>query len=153
MSAWAKATGIVFPNAIFKMIKPGKPLLKNQVAFIVPLNYGKIQIRSYLEQIYGVEVKRVATMVYQGKPIFVRDRKTGQVLRKSKRKDFKKAIVTMKEDFVYPDIERLKVLNPPTPLQKEEQKQRRQAWEKNIWLTATGVRNLVLRMKCDWETN
>ena len=56
-----------FPNAIYKLVKPGKKLAPNEVLFHVPLWHNKIQIKNYLEEIYNVEVQRVDTSILQGK--------------------------------------------------------------------------------------
>lgn len=44
----------MMPAMFFKMVKPAKQLLPNQVVFRVPIDVNKIQIKRYLETIYGV---------------------------------------------------------------------------------------------------
>jgi len=80
------------------MIKPGKQLSPNTVAFRVPLNMNKLQIKNYLEQIYMVSVKRVRTLVCLGKKHVIPGARRIYV---QKDPDFKKAYVTVApEDFV-----------------------------------------------------
>eukprot|EP00211_Chloroparvula_japonica_P011773 CAMPEP_0119135058 /NCGR_PEP_ID=MMETSP1310-20130426/18553_1 /TAXON_ID=464262 /ORGANISM="Genus nov. species nov., Strain RCC2339" /LENGTH=105 /DNA_ID=CAMNT_0007125911 /DNA_START=88 /DNA_END=401 /DNA_ORIENTATION=- len=57
----------------------------------VPMKMGKIDIRNYLENVYDIRVKKVNTSITQGK--FKRTT-TGYV----KRKDYKKAIVTVRNE-------------------------------------------------------
>ncbi|KAJ2056177.1 mitochondrial 54S ribosomal protein YmL41 [Coemansia sp. S146] len=87
---------VYFPNLVFKII-PDARLSKNQAAFRVPLNVNKLDIKDYLTHIYNVNVTDVRTAVFQGK--LTVNRFTGQKERTSRTK---KAIVTTKEEFEYP---------------------------------------------------
>lgn len=58
-----KTGGPVNPNAPLTVPKERDPKL---VAFKVPLNFNKIQIRNYLEEIYKVEIEKVHTLIYLG---------------------------------------------------------------------------------------
>ncbi|KAJ2750085.1 mitochondrial 54S ribosomal protein YmL41 [Coemansia aciculifera] len=87
---------VYFPNLVFKII-PDVRLSKNQAAFRVPLNVNKLDIKDYLTHIYNVNVTDVRTAVFQGK--LTVNRFTGQKERTSRTK---KAIVTTKEEFEYP---------------------------------------------------
>jgi len=90
--------GIVFPNAVFTMIRPGKPMPPNDVVFRVPLNMNKIQIKDYIEEIYKVPVVRVNTSIFIGK---LRVSRKGHYY---KRPDWKKAIVTLTQPFTMPEF-------------------------------------------------
>ncbi|KAJ2503581.1 mitochondrial 54S ribosomal protein YmL41 [Coemansia sp. RSA 1972] len=88
---------IYFPNIVFKII-PDPRLTKHQAAFRIPLNLNKLDVRDYLTHIYNVTVTDVRTAVLPGK--LTTNRFTGQKERTSRTK---KAIVTMKETFQYPE--------------------------------------------------
>ncbi|KAJ2164772.1 mitochondrial 54S ribosomal protein YmL41, partial [Coemansia sp. RSA 551] len=88
---------IYFPNIVFKII-PDPRLTKHQAAFRIPLNLNKLDVRDYLTHIYNVTVTDVRTAVLPGK--IMTNRFTGQKERTSRTK---KAIVTMKETFQYPE--------------------------------------------------
>jgi large subunit ribosomal protein L23 len=62
----------------------------NQVVFEVALTANKIQIRDAVEKLFEVEVASVNTLVQRGK-----SKRMGR--RTAKRKNWKKAIVTLKE--------------------------------------------------------
>ncbi|KAI7826435.1 ribosomal protein L23-domain-containing protein [Kickxella alabastrina] len=87
---------VYFPNIIFKII-PDARLSKNQAAFRVPLNVNKLDIKDYLSHMYNVTITDVRTTVFPGK--VSTNRFTGQKERSSR---VKKAIVTTKETFEYP---------------------------------------------------
>jgi len=65
---------------------------QNKYTFIVAKNAGKIQIKQAVEDIFGVKVKAVNTMNIKGKK-----RRLGR-FPQGKRPDYKKAIVTLKDD-------------------------------------------------------
>jgi len=67
----------------------------NQYAFIVDLNATKPEIKVEIEKLYGVDVTGVSTMVYRGKR---RTRFTKSGVANGKKSNFKKAIITLKED-------------------------------------------------------
>lgn len=90
--------GVVFPNQVFTMIKPGKEVNKDVVVFKVPLTMNKIQIKDYLEEIYRVPVVRVNTAIYLGK---TRKNKLGFYY---KRPDYKKAFVKIEGSFEFPEL-------------------------------------------------
>lgn len=83
---------IVKPIITEKMTAKGDKL--NQFGFIVEKQANKLQIKSEIEELYGVEVISVNTMSYSGKSKS-RYTKTGLITGKSKA--FKKAIVTLAE--------------------------------------------------------
>ncbi|MEJ2593706.1 MAG: 50S ribosomal protein L23 [bacterium] len=83
---------IVKPVITEKMTDKGERL--NQFGFIVDKNANKIQIKSEVEDLYGVTVLSVNTMNYSGKSKS-RFTKTGII--SGKTKAFKKAIVTLPE--------------------------------------------------------
>ncbi|MFT4521714.1 MAG: large subunit ribosomal protein L23 [Bacteroidia bacterium] len=67
----------------------------NKFVFIVDVDATKPEIVSEVEKMYGVEVTRVNTMVYRGKRKF-RLTKTGAI--NGKKSNFKKAVVSLKDD-------------------------------------------------------
>mgnify|MGYP000249065153 FL=1 len=66
----------------------------NRYGFVVDHNANKLQIKSAIEEMYGVSVDRVNTMNYKGKHK-TRYTKTGWV--EGRTNKFKKAIVTLAE--------------------------------------------------------
>ena len=66
----------------------------NRYAFIVDKRANKIQIKNSVEELYGVKVADVNTMIYKGKP---KSRYTKSGVIKGRTSDFKKAIVTLAE--------------------------------------------------------
>lgn len=83
---------IVKPVITEKITEKGEKL--NQFGFIVESKTNKLQIKSEVEDLYGVQVLSVNTMKYSGKnkSRFI---KTGLIAGKTKA--FKKAIVTLAE--------------------------------------------------------
>lgn len=89
---------IFFPNAVFKFVRSSLP--PHQAVFRVPINFNKFDIRYYLEALYNLKgITDIRTMLYLGHPF--RDRLQNN--RKLYTSRYKKAIVTMSEDFVWPD--------------------------------------------------
>ncbi len=66
----------------------------NRYGFIVDLHANKIQIKKAVEEMYGVEVVKVNTMIYPAK---TKLKYTKRGFQESKRGAFKKAIVELKE--------------------------------------------------------
>lgn len=85
-----------FPTAVFTMLYPGKQLPKDVSVFKVPLNYNRVQVKNYLEELYGVQVVKVNTAIMVGK------RRLDQYARYTKEKDWKKAYVRTTEAFAFP---------------------------------------------------
>ncbi len=75
-----------------KMTRLGEKL--NRFGFVVDRKANKLQIRQAVEQMYGVTVKDVNTMVVPGKKRF-RSTRTG--ITKGMKSPYKKAIVTLGE--------------------------------------------------------
>ncbi|NOY51846.1 MAG: 50S ribosomal protein L23 [Chlorobi bacterium] len=75
-----------------KMTAKGESL--NQYGFIVDKRANKIQIKSEVEELYGVQVVSVNTMNYSGKR---KQRFTKSGVISGKTNSFKKAIVTVAE--------------------------------------------------------
>jgi large subunit ribosomal protein L23 len=67
---------------------------QNRVAFIVDKAANKLQIKEAVEKMYGVTVKGVNTMVYQGD---AKSRYTKKGVLSGRTASFKKAIVTLAE--------------------------------------------------------
>lgn len=85
-----------FPNFYFKLLRSN--LAPNQQVFHTNTNFNKFDIKQLLTKMYGLEILDVRTMIYEGK----RPRKV-QGKSRGGRPAFKKVIVTMKDDFVFPD--------------------------------------------------
>lgn len=83
---------IIKPVITEKMTDKSEKL--NQFGFIVDNRANKLQIKSEIEELYGVEVLAINTMNYSGKTKS-RNTKTGII--SGKTKAFKKAIVTLAE--------------------------------------------------------
>jgi large subunit ribosomal protein L23 len=67
---------------------------RNQYAFRVDKKANKIQIKKAIEEMYGISVTSVNTMVYAGKR---KSRFTKAGFIEGRKDSFKKAIVTLKE--------------------------------------------------------
>ncbi len=80
------------PIVTEKMTAQGENL--NRFGFIVDKRANKIQIKAAVEEMYGVTVERVNTMVYAGKSKS-RFTKTGVI--QGRTNSFKKALVTLAE--------------------------------------------------------
>ena len=66
----------------------------NRFAFLVDRRADKIQIKKAIEELYGVEVERVNTLIQRGKDA---SRHTKSGLIKGSKNSFKKAIVQLKD--------------------------------------------------------
>jgi large subunit ribosomal protein L23 len=64
----------------------------NRYAFIVDKRANKLQIKDAVEELYGVKVADVNTMIYKGKP---KSRYTKSGVIKGRTGEFKKAVVTL----------------------------------------------------------
>jgi ribosomal protein L23 len=92
---------LYFPNIIFKLVRSNLP--PHQAVFHVPPQLSKLDIRQYLTKLYDISVCDVRTMNYAAVPKkFNGKNKVGGVPK------YKKAIVTMEEDFVFPEIPTVK---------------------------------------------
>jgi large subunit ribosomal protein L23 len=80
------------PIVTEKMTAQGEDM--NRFGFIVAKNANKIQIKKAVEEMYGVNVVAVNTMVYAGKN---KSRYTRTGIINGRTKSFKKAIVTLAE--------------------------------------------------------
>lgn len=69
----------------------------NSYAFVVDKRANKIQIRTAVEELYGVSVSRVNTMVYIGKKKS-RNTKAGVIIGRTN--SYKKAIITLADGEV-----------------------------------------------------
>ena len=86
------------PTDVVKLV--GDALIKKdatrlEYVFRVPPRMTKPEIKDYLEKIYGLDVKKVNTMIYEGKE----KRRNGI---KYRRPDYKKAIVKLNTPCVPP---------------------------------------------------
>lgn len=83
---------LIKPIVTEKMTDQGEVL--NQFGFVVDKKANKIQIKQAVEEMYGVNVVSVNTMIYAGKR---KSRYTRTGIINGKTKTFKKAIVTLAE--------------------------------------------------------
>jgi len=74
----------------------------NEYTFEVSMNANKIEIKKAIEKIFDVDVVRVNTMKYNGKP---KKMPRGYKRNAGFRPDWKKAIVTVKEGQTIADFE------------------------------------------------
>ncbi|HAI75919.1 MAG TPA: 50S ribosomal protein L23 [Microscillaceae bacterium] len=71
---------------------------KGKYVFVVAKNANKLQIKEAIEQMYGVTVESVNTMVYNGKP---KTRYTKSKVISGRTKTFKKAVITVADgDYI-----------------------------------------------------
>ncbi|KAJ3302629.1 hypothetical protein HDV03_004814 [Kappamyces sp. JEL0829] len=86
---------LYFPNIIFKLVRSNLP--PHQQVFHFPQSVNKFDVKDLIQKLYQVTVTDVRTMNMLGRrPKLVLGRKRGG------KPGFKKVIVTMKEDFVFP---------------------------------------------------
>ncbi|KAI9140619.1 hypothetical protein BKA69DRAFT_1078901 [Paraphysoderma sedebokerense] len=89
---------IHFPNVIFKLLhSPSLP--NNQAAFKIPQHLNKLDVHNYLSKIYNLNILDVRTMNYAGRRKI--NKRNGQVFQTAK---WKKAIVTLDREFVWPEM-------------------------------------------------
>ena len=86
-----------YETIIHMMMTEKSALLKekNQYAFKVSPKASKFEIVAAIEAIYGVKVKSVNTMNYQGKP-----KRAGRSPMVGRRANWKKAVVTLSEGSI-----------------------------------------------------
>lgn len=95
MSLSKAATKVFFPNFVLKLVRSNLP--PHQAVFHCPPQLTKPEIKSFLEKVYGIGVRDVRTMNYLGSASKqVHGKKVGGA------PNYKKAIVTMTDDFVFP---------------------------------------------------
>jgi len=95
----AALKGIKLPSTTMMMLRPAKPMRPTEVVFRVPINFNKLQIKDYIEEIYRTPVMRVQTSIFIGK---TRLNKLGFYYL---RPDWKKAVVRLSEPFKFPPFE------------------------------------------------
>jgi large subunit ribosomal protein L23 len=83
---------LIKPIVTEKMTAQGEDM--NRFGFIVAKNANKIQIKNAVEEMYGVNVVAVNTMIYAGKS---KSRYTRTGIISGRSKSYKKAIVTLAE--------------------------------------------------------
>jgi large subunit ribosomal protein L23 len=85
-------------NNLMTMVKRPDKLAKNKVVFKVNPKMTKHEIKEYLTKVYQVKVKKVNTMIYEGK---LKRAGAGRMFGRHvyKERDWKKAIVTLYEDI------------------------------------------------------
>ena len=103
---------MTFPNQVITMLYPGNALPSNVNIFKVPLNMNRIQIKNYLEELYGVSVIKVNTAICVGK------RRLDANFRYVDLGDWKKAYVRTTADFSFPWPR--PITYAPTPKMKQD---------------------------------
>ncbi|KAF9365779.1 MAG: hypothetical protein J3Q66DRAFT_338758 [Benniella sp.] len=90
---------IYFPSTIIKLVRngPNVPEVSNTLTFRVPPSMNKLDIKSYLSNIYNLNILTVRT---SNMPAKLAGSGGNSVL---KRQKFKKAIVTIDHEFKWPD--------------------------------------------------
>ncbi|KAJ3085716.1 hypothetical protein HK102_013896 [Quaeritorhiza haematococci] len=98
------ASKFFFPNIIFRLVRSNLP--PHQAVFRVPPQLTKPDIKHYLETVYPpVTITDVRTMNYHGR-LRADTKRMGAQSKQSA--NWKKVIVTMQEDFVWPDPPKVK---------------------------------------------
>jgi ribosomal protein L23 len=90
---------LYFPNIALTLVRSNLP--PNQAVFRVPAQLNKVDLSSLLSSMYGIQVLDVRTMNYLGRT------NLQGAGRRVKSANYKKAIVTMGEDFVWPELPKL----------------------------------------------
>eukprot|EP00842_Homolaphlyctis_polyrhiza_P002842 jgi/Hompol1/3559/HPOL_003287-RA len=93
-----------FPNIIFRFVRSNLP--PHQAVFRCPQQLNKLDIKSYLSNLYNLSITDVRTMNYIGTAVRRKEamaRQGRQNARNFKLGSYKKVIVSMEEDFVFPD--------------------------------------------------
>ncbi|KAI9342465.1 hypothetical protein DFJ73DRAFT_645069, partial [Zopfochytrium polystomum] len=94
MSRLPAGATLFFPNVQLRLVRSTLP--PHQAVFRVPPSLNKVDIQALLKAMYGLEITDVRTMNYEGRnvrtPAGMKDRRAA----------FKKVVVTMTEDFVFP---------------------------------------------------
>ncbi|KAG0003323.1 hypothetical protein BGZ80_003245 [Entomortierella chlamydospora] len=90
---------LYFPSTVLKLVRngPNVPAVSNTLTFRVPPSMNKFDIKSYLSNIYKINVLTVRTA---NMPAKLAGYGGNTIL---KRQKFKKAIVTIDEEFKWPD--------------------------------------------------
>ncbi|TPX71081.1 hypothetical protein SpCBS45565_g01360 [Spizellomyces sp. 'palustris'] len=92
---------LFFPNIVFRLLRSNLP--PHQCIFRCPPQLNKIDITSYLQNLYNITVTDVRTMNYMGRTY--KARYGGR----ERTANYKKVIISMEEDFNFPPP-------PPTKL-------------------------------------
>jgi ribosomal protein L23 len=129
--AWRPSIGggklFYFPNIVLTMLRPNASMHAQNVAqFHVPLSMTKPAIRNYLARVYGLVTTDVRTANFLG------NQKRDLTGRRFKTPDWKKAIVSFKEPFVYPPAPDMdKEFNPEErKAEKERALKRARTWRR-----------------------
>jgi ribosomal protein L23 len=108
LTNWISQKQLRLPNVIFQLLKPPSHYPPTKHIFYVPLNYNKIQISNYLQQLYNITPVSVHTEItYGGK------RQNPYNPRwKLNVSDKKKAYITLSEQdaFKYPTLDEQRIL-------------------------------------------
>ncbi|KAI8910289.1 ribosomal protein L23/L15e core domain-containing protein [Gorgonomyces haynaldii] len=99
--AFLPGAKVFFPNITLKLVRSNLP--PHQAVFHCPPTLNKFDIRQLLEKMYDLQITDIRTMNYLGKPSQMRN---GRKIKGQPK--YKKAIVSMQEDFVWPAIPTVK---------------------------------------------
>ncbi|TPX31401.1 hypothetical protein SmJEL517_g05245 [Synchytrium microbalum] len=94
---------LFFPNIVFRLVRSTLP--PHQALFRIPRQVNKLDVKAYLKAIYDVEVTDVRTANYNSK--MTTDIKNSSLNKRAamvRTPAYKRAIVTMKQDFVFPAV-------------------------------------------------
>jgi len=119
---------IEFPNRYFSLFLPSVINKTSKVVFHVPMDYTKPEIKEYLETYYGLKIKDVHTMIYQG-----REKRSRKIRGKMvKEADYKKAVITLYEpvDMGFSDELKIELARSYDKRLNAKIKQAREAAEK-----------------------
>lgn len=97
---------LYFPNFVFTLVRSGKERTPNTAVFRVPRILNKLDIKQYLEGLYGLKVNSIRTTNFLSK-----------TTRQGKRyiPNKKNAVVKLAEPFKYPEPTDLSLLKYPLP--------------------------------------
>ncbi|KAJ1328312.1 hypothetical protein BSLG_010044 [Batrachochytrium salamandrivorans] len=90
-----------FPNIVVRLVRSNLP--PHQAVFRCPPQLNKLDIKSLVGQLYNLSIIDVRTMNYIGSGVRERRSKKAPTRGKIYTPSYKKVIVTMSEDFKFPD--------------------------------------------------
>ncbi|KAG8931049.1 hypothetical protein FRC02_003280 [Tulasnella sp. 418] len=120
---------IYLPNIVFKLVRnftpPGQPYNPYEATFRVPRSVTKLDIRSYLMAVYGVETTYIRTDNYLAP--MDRDHTDGmKIKRHDTDRTYKRAVVGLVKPFAYPEA-----VEDMSPTEKKE----REDWLERMFFT------------------
>ncbi|KIY53007.1 hypothetical protein FISHEDRAFT_34153 [Fistulina hepatica ATCC 64428] len=127
---------VYLPNIVFRLVRnhtpEGQPYNPYEATFRVPRSVTKVDIRSYLLAMYGVQTTYIRTDNYIG------DLRRAQVGKERKHPAYKRAVVGLAEPFYYP--KRLEDMS-------QESRKEREDWIESIFMIKEAkAREYLVRM-------